>query len=231
MPCLGSGAARTLEFHDRSAKDTMCPPPAPDGGAPAPGTSAFAPHGLRLPFLGRGLALQVEEGLLVAQSALRLAVKNRVIVATMRDGGAWNDDQMAEIVRAELDELVAELDADASRLREGADAISRRGTYGRRLTARQKKEVDRLATRGRISHRVAERLRSARDDEAFVSSVMHLAREDSLRELLQPRLLPLDGPSKLTPKEERIALRGVQADLRKLLADYDARTGGYAEEW
>ena len=209
----------------------MSPRPAPDGGTSATGVSAFAPPGLRLGFLHRGLALQVEEGLLVAQSALRLSVKNRVILTTMRDGGAWNDETMAEIVRSEIDDLLVELDADAERLQAASVAISKRGKRGFRLTPRQKKESERLATRSRISRRVADRLRESRDDEAFVSSVMRLAREDSLRELLQPRLLPLDGPSKLTPKEQRIALRGVQADLRKLLADYDARTGGYAEDW
>jgi|GEM_PF-2188562 len=209
----------------------MCPAPAPESGSATPGTSAFAPHGLRLPFLGRGLALQVEEGLLVAQSALRLAVKNRVILATMRDGGEWNDAAMADVVRGEIDELLIELDADADRLHAASAAIAKRARRGFRLTPRQKKESERLATRARISRRVAERLRESRDDEAFVASVINLAREDSLRELLQPRLLPLDGPSTLTPKEQRIALRGVQVDLRKLIADYDARTGGYAEEW
>src|SRR6476661_4943411 len=60
----------------------------------------------------------VDEGYLVAVSALRLATKNAIILTTLRDGGSWNEDHAIGLVQRAIDELVVELTATAERLTE-----------------------------------------------------------------------------------------------------------------
>src|SRR4051812_41389395 len=62
------------------------------------------------------LERQVEEGVMIASAALRLSMKNRLIVRALRDGDAYDDEWMTEAVRSEIDDLVDEKTADADRL-------------------------------------------------------------------------------------------------------------------
>jgi hypothetical protein len=173
---------------------------------------------------------QVEEGYIVALSALRLSVKNGIILSIVRDGDPWNDQAAERVARAAIDTLVLELQATGERL----DAESQRATPGdrdallarskgeRARVARRRTEAERLAMRSATMHGVADELLRARDDHDAVQKLVMRARDDTLSELLQARLIPRATPVVMTEEQQREATRGVIADLQLLI---DERTG------
>lgn len=194
---------------------------------PAPATAiAVRP----MPQAPRDLAHQIEEGYLVALSALRLAVKNGVIMRILRDGAAWNDEEAIEIAQQAIVALTDELRSTAARLSDDSlaaapSARESRTARSKRELARvrqQRDEADRLAARNSILRGVVEHLEAARDDGAFVLGLALRARDDTLGELMQARLIPRAQPMLLTEDEQREAIEGVKADLRQLL---DERAG------
>jgi len=178
----------------------------------------------------RDLALQIDEGYLVARSALRLAVKNGVIMRILRDGAAWNDAAAAELARQAIDTLVVELRESTARLsdesvRAAPTARESRGARSRRDLARVRRrheEADRLAARSRVLRGVVTLLEGAHDDAGFVLELALRARDDTLGELMQARLIPLSQPQLLSEEEQREAIEGVKADLQRLI---DERIG------
>jgi len=193
---------------------------------PAPVMTVTSPSSAELP---RDLSQQIDEGYLVALSALRLAVKNGVILRTVRDGAPWNEAEATELARQAIDSLARELDENARRLSNDSvtaapTARASRSARSRRDHARirrSREEVARLAARSRTLRGVVERLRLAHDDAAVVLTLALRARDDTLSELMQARLIPRATPLLLTEEEQRRAIEGVKADLQALL---DERT-------
>lgn len=193
---------------------------------PAPASTVAPPR----PEAPRDLSHQIDEGFIVALSAVRLSVKNGVIMRTVRDGAPWNEAEGMELVRRAIYALIDELDETATRLLHDSQAAAPTERASR--TARSKRElarirqgraeVARLNARSRTLRGVAERLRAAHDDEAVVRDVALRARDDTLSELMQARLIPRAEPVPLSDEEHREAIAGVKADLQTLL---DERTG------
>ena len=194
---------------------------------PAPALTVASPSSAELP---RDLAHQIDEGYLVALSALRLAVKNGVILRTVRDGAPWNEAEATELARQAIESLARELDENATRLSNDSVAAAptaraSRSARSRRDQARIRRSRDeaaRLAARSRTLRGVVERLRVAQDDAEVVRDLALRARDDTLSELMQARLIPRATPLLLTEEEQREAIAGVKADLQTLL---DERTG------
>lgn len=194
---------------------------------PAP-ASAIA-DGSRPP-MPRNLAHQIDEGYLVALSALRLSVKNGVILRILRDGAAWDERESADLARQAIDTLAAELRATAARLsddsvRAAPTPRESRGARSKRDLARVRRkrdEAERLSARSRTLRGVVERLEAARDDDAIVRDLALRARDDTIGELMQARLIPRAEPLLLSEEEQREAIAGVKADLQRLI---DERTG------
>ena len=194
---------------------------------PAP-ASAIAPR--PRPQAPRNLVHQIEEGYLVALSALRLSVKNGVIMRILRDGAAWNEQESAELARQAIDTLATELRTTAARLsndsvRAAPTAKESRGARSKRdldRVGRKRDEAERLAARSRTLRGVVEKLEAARDDETVVRDLALRARDDTIGELMQARLIPRAEPVLLSEEEQREAIVGVKADLQRLIDD---RTG------
>ncbi|UTT63224.1 hypothetical protein [Microcella humidisoli] len=178
----------------------------------------------------RDLAHQIEEGYLVALSALRLSVKNGVILRILRDGAAWDEAESAALARHAIDALAAELRETAARLSDDSaqaapTARESRGARSKRDLARVRRKRDeaaRLAARSRTLRGVVELLEAARDDETVVRDLALRARDDTIGELMQARLIPRGEPVLLTEEEQREAIAGVKDDLQRLI---DERTG------
>ena len=162
----------------------------------------------------------VSEGVLVARSALRLAVKNGVIVSTLRDARPWNTADVTTLAREAVDSLISELSATADRLDADAAAqpIHRRGA--KRRTSEL--ETSRLELRARTARGVVQRLLLMRDDEAVIAGLVQVARDDTLMELTRARLQVENQFANQTPDERRIAMEGVASDLLDLSARHDA---------
>jgi hypothetical protein len=188
----------------------------------------------------------IDEGYLVAASALRLATKNELILTTLRDGGSWNEDDAVGLARRAADSLIIELTATAARLtresERAAPAVSQdddssaapqglrrpgraeraRLARERKRIERQREEADRLIARTRTMLGVIDRVRATRDDDDALREISLRARDDTLAELVQARLIPRRAIVQQTEEEQREAIAGVKVDLARLLEE---RTG------
>lgn len=193
---------------------------------PAPASTVASPR----PEAPRDLSHQIDEGFIVALSAVRLSVKNGVIMRTVRDGAPWNEAEAIDLARHAIEALIVELDETATRLSHDSDAAAptaraTRIARSRRDQARIRRsrdEVARLSARSRTLRGVVDRLRDAHDDEAVVRDIALRARDETLSELMQARLIPRAEPVVMTDDEHREAIAGIKADLQRLL---DERTG------
>jgi len=66
---------------------------------------------------------------------------------------------------------------------------------------------------------VADALEVIRRNDVEVARLVARARDDTLRELLQARLIPRASPVVLTAEQQRTAMEGVVADLDLLLLE------------
>ncbi len=182
------------------------------------------------PQVPRDLAHQIEEGYIVALSALRLSVKNGVILRVLRDGASWNASESIDLTRQAIDTLTLELRTTAARLSDDSVTASptareSRGARSKRDLARVRRkrdEAERLAALSRTLRGVVEKLDAARDDDAIVLDLALRARDDTIGEVMQARLIPRAEPVLLSDEEQREAIAGVKADLQLLI---DERTG------
>ncbi len=166
------------------------------------------------------LEQHVSEGVLVARSALRLAVKNGVIMSTLRDARPWNSDDVTRLAREAVDALIAELSATADRLEAEAAAQPVRGLGKKRRNAEL--ESTRLELRARTARGVVRRLHRMHDDDATIDKLVQVAREDTLMELTKARLQVESEHANQSAEERRIAMEGVAADLLDLRQRHDA---------
>lgn len=166
------------------------------------------------------LEQHVSEGVLVARSALRLAVKNGVIMSTLRDARPWNTHEVTVLAREAVDSLSAELSATADRLDADAAALPTHGRGAKRRSARL--EADRLDLRARTARGVVRWLRHLRDDDSAIARLVETARDDTLTELTKARLQAEHEFANQSADERRRAMEGVAADLRELSERLDA---------
>ena len=162
----------------------------------------------------------VSEGVLVARSALRLAVKNGIILSTVRDARPWNTDEVTTLAREAVDSLIAELSATADRLEAEAAALPVPGRGKKRRTAQL--ETSRLELRARTARGVVERLRLLQDDDSEIAGLVQVARDDTLSELTKARLQVENEYANQTAEERRVAMEGVASDLLDYRQQLDA---------
>lgn len=212
------------------------------------GSSTGLPSPRKRPFENLdNLEHLIDEGYLVAASALRLATKNELILTTLRDGGSWNEDEAVGLARRAADGLIIELTATAARLtreseraapivpaevddpapaphglRRPGRAERARLARERKRVERQREEAERLVARTRTMLGVIERVRVTRDDDDALREIALRARDDTLAELVQARLIPRRALVQQTEEEQREAMAGVKLDLARLLEE---RTG------
>lgn len=169
------------------------------------------------------LADIVSEGLYIASAAIRLSLKNRILMDTIGGGAGYDVDKFIPDARAALLALADEADAAAERIkRERKDAWRRfsdpDGTHDY-----SSRDVGNLRRRRRQSQRVAKELRARAEDEQELRRLVEAARDAAWGELAEniDRSLRVEAarpdlePDYATMREARMqALRLV--DLSKL---------------
>lgn len=151
---------------------------------PVPGLPKLSRPYVRIP-AEEPISLEraVEEGLLIARSALTMDVKNRIIVSALRDDHRFDAAETASWVALELTHLSAEQAGYAARMTELANSLtSARGTtskehdYGPR-------DFRQLTRRGLAYASLSDELARLVDDRDFVESVTEDARSQAWSEL------------------------------------------------
>lgn len=164
----------------------------------------------------------VDDGVLIAGAAVRLAVKNLIILRSARDRADYSPERVAAAVREELENLAMEKQTDAARLHHTQTTASER--HGQPLHHSDYRSVDAaaLARRASVSARLAGRLRQLSGDGDFVEQLVERARADAWEEIAESITAKarLSSPRR-DPDYERerggrmLALLGDLADLER----------------
>lgn len=122
----------------------------------------------------------VEEGVLLAGAAVRLAVTNLMVVRSVRDRLDYDEERYVRAVREELENLAHEKDADAARLERVHDDAAQRSGRPVHHSDYRAVDADTLERRGEVSRALADRLRLLSGDETWARGVVVEARERAL---------------------------------------------------
>ena len=163
----------------------------------------------------------VEEGELLAAVAVRLAVKNRIILGSLRDELDYDEGRYVSAVGDELIALADESEADAERIASHRAGAGSRP--GRAQHFHDYRDVDSstLQRREEYSRRLADRLRALAGDEEFARTTATKAHEaawDEIAASVKARLTRAatigDEPDYVIERMDR--LRELTRDLKKL---------------
>jgi hypothetical protein len=162
----------------------------------------------------------VDEGLLIVESGVRLAVKNQVILWALRDRADFDHLQYLDAVRERLLAAAAESAADADRLAEhlGQPEVRR----GRRHPTGDATEPGRRERRLAVLLGLVARLRGLADDESYLAGLALAARDSAWEEIgaavTDSALLNAPASPLATWDERDQALAEVRFELERLEA-------------
>ena len=176
------------------------------------------PGGLPLDTSAASVEMQVDEGMLIVASALRLAMKNLLVVRALRDRVDYDEGALVAALKAEIGELIAEKEEESVRLEKVLHRARRRKGWASWHDDYRQQDVPVLELRAEITRRLLERLRTLIDDPAFLRDELAGARDAALDDIIGARLAP-STPAAMDPqypeqRERRLEL--LRHDLEQL---------------
>ena len=155
----------------------------------------------------------VEEGLMIALAGVRMTVKNRILVHTLRDGVDLDLDWCEHAVGAELAGLAEESADDARRLA-GQLVGKRHEVWVDDGGARY--EPERLPRRQRLLTLLAARLQQVATDEEQVREIAIASRDAALDDMVAARAFPPLATSPVRGDARDAALARLRDELAEL---------------
>ena len=125
----------------------------------------------------------LEEGMLMAESAGRLALKNRLIVGALRGDAPYSDERAAAMARDVLYELVQEADEAVEHLAAERETAAQREGRSQHQHDYHRGDLLNLRRREKVHAAVAKALWTRRSDEAYVAELVERARADAWDDL------------------------------------------------
>lgn len=167
------------------------------------------------------LAEQVDEGLLIVMTGLRLSTRNRIVLDAMRERADYDEDAVVAGVRADAEAIAAEQRAIVARLqRIRARAAGRHGAALHSADFRRG-DVAPLERRERIAALLVERLEATVADEPTVRELVRAARRAAMEDMFGSVLHGLRGSPSLVDDAHDDRLAELHEQLRALAADLD----------
>jgi hypothetical protein len=167
----------------------------------------------------------VDEGLLISLSAVRMAVKNHILVGALREHLDFDDADYAATARHELDVLARQNEEYGVRVTEMRDELVK-ARWKLELTRDQRADVKQFALRRRVHDRLTAELDAVSQNDEKVSEIVAKAKADASHEFAQAlaaKLIRQNVDGSEPDYERKLAERRsafVRIDLAKLLA-YD----------
>lgn len=124
-----------------------------------------------------------EEGVLIAASAVRMAVKNRQIVRALRDRADYSEKNAVAAAREVFRALAREKRDEVERLDEIIELTRDRPGRALHQTDYRKGDADRLERREQVSDILADRLEELAEDDAYVLGIVEAARQSAWDEI------------------------------------------------
>ena len=163
---------------------------------------------------------QIDDGVLVALAAVRLAVTNRLIVRSLRDGQDYDEERVRERVTRELRKLAAEKEKDAARIRAVLETVGDKPGAADGPDDFRARDAKTLKRRAKVSSGLAERLTELATDADVVGEVAeraHAAFLDEFAVSVTQGVRAFDDP----PRAARLSLMDRTAELHRLSEDLD----------
>jgi hypothetical protein len=124
-----------------------------------------------------------EEGVLIAASAVRMAVKNRQIVRALRDRADYSEKNAVAAAREVFRALAREKREDVERLDDILDRVRDRPGRALHQTDYRKGDAEKLERREQVSDILADRLDELAEDDDYLLSVVDAARRAAWDEI------------------------------------------------
>ena len=169
------------------------------------------------------------EGLLVAESAGRMALKNRIIIMALRGEEPYDAERSAAAAREVLLELMQETDEVAEWSATERESASQREGRSAHQHDYHRADAWNLRLRERVNIAVAKRLGELRSDPDYLAAFAERARQDAwseIAEVIDARLArewPEIEVDETYLQERDSRVRGLTLDLQRELDDVRRR--------
>jgi hypothetical protein len=124
-----------------------------------------------------------EEGVMIAASAVRMAVKNRQIVRALRDRADYSEKNAIAAAREVFRALAREKRDEVERLDEIIERVRDRPGRALHQTDYRKGDSDRLERREQVSDILADRLDELAEDDEYLKGIVDAALESAWDEI------------------------------------------------
>jgi hypothetical protein len=131
----------------------------------------------------RAIEAEAGEGLLLAEYATRMRLKNRIIVDTITAQGSFDPEVWADEARLSLGGLRTEAEGSARRMEQEASVARLTGGSAVHEHDYRASDTDNLDRRRRVYRLVARRLLSWENDPSQVAALLEAARQDAQEEI------------------------------------------------
>jgi hypothetical protein len=172
----------------------------------------------------------VEEGMLLADYATRMAVKNHIVVDTIQEGHPFEPSRHAAQAAELLRELAAEQDAVAAHAAEVRVAVEGLGGDAQHPHDYRDVDVDNLALREDAAEALSTALLRKADSEPELLEIVDRARRDAWDEVASAITAGLDafaGTEALKANYEAERPARLNLLIRRDLAKLEEERGGY----
>lgn len=164
----------------------------------------------------------VDEGLLIALSAVRMAVKNRIIIGALRDHRDFDDADYPDRARLELERIARQNEADSRRVKRARKKLLKL-RWSETLDNDRRGDITQLVLRRKVYEALALALRAVAADEAKVAELVESARTDASHEIGNALTVRLIEQAFDRAEPDYIILRGermetLAGDLAALVA-------------
>ncbi|GAA2173449.1 hypothetical protein GCM10009846_15510 [Agrococcus versicolor] len=172
------------------------------------------------------LGVQVDEGLLIVITGLRLSARNRVVLDVLRDRADVTEASLAAAVRADALALAEEQRAGIERIQRIRDRAAGRRGQALHGADYRRGDVAPLELRARIAELLAQRLEALADDDDAVSAIVVAARRSAMDDMFDASLRRLHEAPAIADPEHDDRLAELHDLLRGLADDLDAGVVG-----
>jgi hypothetical protein len=178
---------------------------------------------------------QVSEGMMLAQFAGRMALKNQIVIGTLTDPAPYDAARYTDAARAVLEEQAVESDESARLAEEERRTATGRQGVGQHQHDYRESDTANLLRRHRVHTTVAERLRAMEEDPDYLAGFIERARDDAWGDIAGAITARLDrewpvfagvsgaaaGEPDDTPRKQQKRTRQLQKDLARLVQEHD----------
>lgn len=159
----------------------------------------------------------VDDAVALATAAVRIAVKNLLIVRALRDYADFDEQWWLAATAHEFEVIAVEKESDAARVEEERAAAKHKKGKARHPGDFRTRDVPKLKKRARVLHTIAARLRELAADDEALHRLITEARQGALDEIATARHDPTRTVAR-DPAARDAALAQLAEDLADLAA-------------